>query len=367
MALKVLIVDDEAMPRAVLQKHLPWAELGIETVLTAEDGQDGLEQAQLFRPEIIICDVKMPRMNGLEMAAAVRAFLPTCQFIFLSGYSDKEYLKGAIKVKAANYVEKPIDLDEITAALREVTAELRRNAPRDPGEVFFHGEQTDRPPLNKQVFSIGKDFLRQIERCIRHNQRDETLSSLNRLYAEVSRCEGTDPGTLRHLYCQIILLFLNAAETHNIPSITSRSDYLLYTAARQDTLAGLWAVLRQTAQEYFSALDHQEPDITQKVEDYIAKHYAESALTVQDIAADLGFANTYLCAAYKKGCGKTINQRLTEIRLRRAKELLQTTDRKLYEIANAVGYADGKYFVKLFTREEGLSPKQYRERHVYEG
>lgn len=58
------------------------------------------------------------------MAFAIREFCPHCQFIFLSGYSDKEYLKGAIKLKAANYVEKPIDLDEIKQALEEVIDEL---------------------------------------------------------------------------------------------------------------------------------------------------------------------------------------------------------------------------------------------------
>ena len=84
------------------------------------------------------------------------------------------------------------------------------------------------------------------------------------------------------------------------------------------------------------------------------------------MAADLGFAHTYLCAAYKKSCGKTINQRLTELRLQHAKELLVRSRQKLYEVANAVGYGDGKYFVKLFTRETGLSPRQYRARHCHE-
>ena len=68
----------------------------------------------------------------------------------------------------------------------------------------------------------------------------------------------------------------------------------------------------------------------------------------------------------KKSCGKTVTQRLTEIRLHHAKELLAGTSRRLYEIANAVGYGDGKYFVKLFTREVGLSPREYRGRHSYE-
>ena len=126
MSFTVLIADDEAMPRTVLKEHIPWEELSVTQVHLATDGEEAGEQARRFRPEIIISDIKMPRRNGLEMAAAVREFLPACQFIFLSGYSDKEYLKGAIRLRAACYVEKPLDLSEITAALREVTAELLR-------------------------------------------------------------------------------------------------------------------------------------------------------------------------------------------------------------------------------------------------
>ena len=69
----------------------------------------------------------------------MREFLPDCQFIFLSGYSDKEYLKGAIRVKAANYVEKPLNLEEITEAVREITAQLLRQAKPTAEELFFHG------------------------------------------------------------------------------------------------------------------------------------------------------------------------------------------------------------------------------------
>ena len=101
----VLVADDEKMPREILRDHLPWEELGVERVEEAEDGAQALELARVHRPDIIISDVKMPRMNGLELAGAVREMYPECQFIFLSGYTDKEYLKGAIKLRAASYVE----------------------------------------------------------------------------------------------------------------------------------------------------------------------------------------------------------------------------------------------------------------------
>lgn len=368
MGFTALIVDDETMPRTILRGRLPWAELGVSQVFEASDGEEGLAQARLHEPHILISDVKMPRRNGLEMAAAVREFLPACQFIFLSGYSDKEYLKGAIRVKAASYVEKPIDLAEMEQALREAVAELRRQAGPDPHLLFFRGPAGDLArPAGGQVFRCGKTQLGELGALIRHQKKAEAEAALHRLYCQIRRCEGTDPEYVRHLYCQIVFLFLSAAESHNITAVTERSDFLLYTAARLDTLEQLWQALEETAQAYFAVAPPQEMDVVARVERYLEQRYASCSLTVQEMAADLGFANTYLCAAYKKSCGKTVNQRLTELRIQRAKELLLDPRLKLYEVANAVGYADGKYFAKLFARETGLAPKQYRERHCYEG
>lgn len=366
MKLTVLIADDETMPRITLRDYLPWGDFFVDKVVLASDGQEALELAKAFHPDIIISDMKMPHLNGLELAAAVRDFLPSCQFIFLSGYTDKEYLKGAIKLKAASYVEKPIDLDEITNAIHEVVADLQHDFMADPKFLFFRGETQNTEALNSKEYLCDKSLLRQLENNIRQIKQDDTLLMLNTMLSDIKECEGTSPDYIRHLYRQIIFMFLHAAESQNIQSIISQTDSLLYTGAKQPTLNQLWDTLLQTAQIYFSSLLSSDQDITSKVDRFLEKNYCNAALTVQEVADNLGFTYTYLCSAYKKSCGKTVNQRLTEIRVQNAKELLTSTNKKLYEVANAVGYADGKYFVKVFTREAGLSPKQYRERHAYE-
>ena len=366
MKLTVLIADDETMPRITLRDYLPWGDFSVDKVVLASDGQEALKLAKAHHPDIMISDMKMPHLNGLELAAAVRDFLPSCQFIFLSGYTDKEYLKGAIKLKAASYVEKPIDLDEIANAIREVVADLQRDFMADPKFLFFRGETQNTEALNSQEYLCDKSLLRQLENSIRQIKQDDTYLMLNTMLSDIKECEGTSPDYIRHLYGQIIFLFLHAAESQNVQSIISQADSLLYTGAKQPTLNQLWDTLLQTAQIYFSSLLSSDQDITSKVDRFLEKNYRNAALTVQEVADNLGFTYTYLCSAYKKSCGKTVNQRLTEIRVQKANELLTSTNKKLYEVANAVGYADGKYFVKVFTRETGLSPKQYRERHAYE-
>ena len=366
----VLIVDDEAMPRKVLKDHLPWDTLRVTEIFQASDGQEAIEQARLCQPDIIISDIKMPRMNGIQMAFAIREFCPHCQFIFLSGYSDKEYLKGAIKLKAANYVEKPIDLDEIKQALEEVIDELDKlkkiETPGSLRTLFFHGCRDSDSPLNTAIFEGSQIHLDSIAESIRQRKESDTETALRRLYREASQCEGTEPDYLRHFYRQIVFLFLTAAEDYNITGITQKSDFYLYTAAGKETLSELWDALLTLSRTYFASLTYQDTDIVSRVDRYLEQHYQNPCLTVQDAAHDLGFANTYLCAAYKKSCGKTINQHLTQLRILHAKELLSGSSQKLYEVAKNVGYANGKYFTRLFTRETGLSPKEYRERHRHE-
>ena len=121
--LKALVVDDERTTRDVLVNYLPWSVLGITEVREADDGLSALQIAADFKPDLVLSDIRMPRMNGIELAESLQQRLPDCRFIFLSGYSDKEYLKSAIRLKAVSYVEKPISIEEITEAIKAAASE----------------------------------------------------------------------------------------------------------------------------------------------------------------------------------------------------------------------------------------------------
>lgn len=124
--MKLLIVDDEELTRVGLVTSIDWKLYGITSINQAEDGLQGLSLAKQNRPDIVLSDVRMPHMDGIEMSNKIRDFLPDCQIVFMSGYSDREYLKAAIKLKAVTYIEKPIDLDEMSKAFHEI-AEKHKN------------------------------------------------------------------------------------------------------------------------------------------------------------------------------------------------------------------------------------------------
>lgn len=121
--MKILIVDDEALTREGIISNIDWDKLGIDEIFEADDGYHGLEMGRLHKPDIILSDVRMPRMNGIEMAKELHRILPDSSIIFMSGYSDKEYLKEAIKLKVISYVEKPIDAAEIESSIRSALEE----------------------------------------------------------------------------------------------------------------------------------------------------------------------------------------------------------------------------------------------------
>ena len=117
--MKLLIVDDEELTRTGVISSIDWQSIGIREVLQADDGINGIEVARVHRPDIVLCDVRMPRLDGIAMLEQLEEILPDIVPVFMSGYSDKEYLKAAIKLKAVNYIEKPLNPVEIRDAIVE--------------------------------------------------------------------------------------------------------------------------------------------------------------------------------------------------------------------------------------------------------
>jgi len=130
-----MIVDDERMTRESLAKYVAWSTVHIGSVRTARNGIEALAMADQDPPDILLTDVRMPKMDGLELAARVKTLNPHCKVVFLSGYADKEYLKEAIHLQAVSYVEKPVDLEEVKEAVRLAAAAFEREAGVEREEI----------------------------------------------------------------------------------------------------------------------------------------------------------------------------------------------------------------------------------------
>jgi len=113
-----VIIDDEPCVRDVVKALGHWSELGIAVVGEAEDGAAGLELVMQLKPDIVISDVKMPRMSGLELASRLQSAPCPPQVMIVSGYDDYDLVRQALKCGVTDYLLKPI-LKAKQNALRE--------------------------------------------------------------------------------------------------------------------------------------------------------------------------------------------------------------------------------------------------------
>ncbi len=156
----LLIVDDEQTTRESLRDFLPWEELGVGRVATAVNGLAALDWAQENRPHIVLTDVRMPKMDGIELSRRLRERWPDCKILFISGYTDKEYLKSAISVQALDYIEKPLNIEEIQSSIRASVAlirqeEQRRDEERDIRNRASRGRPDACQRLTQQLVRDG--------------------------------------------------------------------------------------------------------------------------------------------------------------------------------------------------------------------
>lgn len=124
--LKMLIVEDERWEREGLIDFLDWKNMGIKICGIACDGIEGLELAKDLHPDIIITDIKMPGLNGIEMSKRIRAILPYVKIIVLTGYDDFKYAQEAIRFSANAYLLKPIIEDETLEVMKTVVKECEK-------------------------------------------------------------------------------------------------------------------------------------------------------------------------------------------------------------------------------------------------
>ncbi|MCI3918721.1 response regulator [Paenibacillus sp. TRM 82003] len=124
--ISLLIVEDERWEREGLVDLWDWRELGIEVAGAAVDGMDGFEKALRLKPDMILTDIRMPRMSGLEMSQKVRERHPDVRIVVLTGYSDFAYTREAIKMGADDYVLKPIEEDELRLTMLRVAEKCER-------------------------------------------------------------------------------------------------------------------------------------------------------------------------------------------------------------------------------------------------
>lgn len=237
----LLIVEDEYLVRQGIASLVDFSHFGMTLIGQAENGKEAWEMMQQTPVDILLTDINMPQMNGIQLAELVRATFPQTHIVFLTGYDDFDYALSAVKLGVDDYLLKPFSKKDIESMLAKVEQKL----------------------------------------------------------------------------------------------------------TKEDKLQALEGLTTDGEREAFSRV--------------ICNHLSDSDFSLKALAAELGFSPSHLSVLVKRELGIPFQDYLIQERIRQAKLLLLTTDLKVYEIADQVGFEDMNYFSQRFKQVTGMTPRQYKK------
>lgn len=308
--ISILIVDDETLIRDTLVHHINWEELGIAYVYEAKDGAQALSMIQQQPPSILLTDIKMPHMNGVELARSALELFPDISLVFLSGHTDKEYLKEAIHLHADGYIEKPLNLTEITETISSLVQKCWVKQQHRQASIYFFGKKSSDKGLNSQYFHLTQATLQQFRQSLKSKNRSTALREIQSILNSIRQCEATPPVYVRNIFTQFAAQVQNAATLCNVNQTLSECNRYINGAENAPSLEILEQGLLHIVNLFFDESASFDLNPISAVNEYIQKNYANSTITVEQIAADLFFNTSYLCTIYKQHTGTTINQAL---------------------------------------------------------
>lgn len=239
---KVLIIDDDRIIRKGLITTIPWENHGFQVIGEAADGEQGLKIIEKYHPHIVISDIRMPFMDGLDMAGVVRERYPTIKVILLTGYNDFSYAHQAIKVRAFDYLLKPIDKEILLEKVEKAAVEWdeenqaqRRISEANPfyRKNFFktlleHRGVEDEKELLKEARSLGiqltgqtfivflikiDEYYKGVEKDAESTKQREVLKyCVSNICEELIRIEG-EGGVVELESDELILIY----SSHKLP------------------------------------------------------------------------------------------------------------------------------------------------------
>jgi len=126
MSISMLIVDDEPIISQGLRYTIPWETYGVDVIGEAADGKEALEIIAQQPVDLVLTDVRMPEMDGIELAKTIQAEFPVTRVIIISGYEEFEYAREALRYGVRDYLLKPVDIDQLLDTVQKMKEEIVR-------------------------------------------------------------------------------------------------------------------------------------------------------------------------------------------------------------------------------------------------
>lgn len=338
---RILIVDDEPMICKGLTITIEKAEHVKAVIHTAADGREALEAIPALQPHFVFTDIRMPRMDGLELCRQLFERHPDIQVVVVSGYGEFEYAQRCITYGVSDYLLKPITKRSVHRALDRLVEQYqarRKSAILSPARVEDWVEQ-----LAEAVWSLREDEL-----LLSLAQWEQELAGYDmnsgQQRALLSDCRAMLAKQLAHKGFEFTF---SISESRSVQEGEPPFDHF-----RRSVLALL---------ERLRAMRKgKSRDPIEEAKQYIEQHLAKE-VSLEEVADMLGLNPSYFSQYFKQRTGETFVQYRIRRRMEKAKRLLELPHYRITDISYEIGYADHPHFTKTFKKAIGVSPSEYRK------
>ena len=351
--IKLVIADDEYFIRARLEKIISDNRPNIDIVSLCEDGEDVIKCLSLTKVDLLLMDIKMISVTGLEVAGYIFENKLNTKIILLSGYNDFNFAVEAMRYGVFDYLTKPISEEALLESLDKCidVIESSKNMPKDKSIALLSGlfnkenliiQAKDisniRPAVIKYMSNSDKEsyanFIKENTKDILENYNATTLYKLIR--------EILNSLDIKQSLTLVQYMQENIFEK-DISCIEKLEDILIEIGV---DCMGLNTILTK------------EQLIGKQILEDIERNYSNYDYTVAEIANNIGKNPSYINTVFKKVYGSTIKQTLSDYRLEKAKKLLRNSNMKIVDIATECGYSDIFYFSKRYKAKFGYPPSE---------
>lgn len=337
-----------------------WSRLGLEVVGEAADGETGLELIHRVLPDIVITDVRMPRIGGIELVQKLRAEGFRIPVLIISGYDDFSYVRSALKLGVTDYLLKPIKAQELNQQLQRCVEILNRDKnvkPKTSIQMGFFADGWD-----DRYFRIRKE----LETALQLGNQAKVAEQFRSLYEVIQKHEGERPSNpvMIGVYYALMLPLQKHIETMgSIREAVFEGKNTVFVFSQDNTLKQMLDFLQEL---YLSAIQFREKlqqrtrlDIS-AVCRYVQEHYTQG-VTLEQTADVFHVSKEYLSKAFKAYQKEGFSEYVTSLRMKQAYELIAHYDAPLKEVSAMVGYFDLAHFYKTFKKYFGKTPGEVRE------
>jgi two-component system response regulator YesN len=337
----VLLVDDEPMIRKGLMKIIETSGTDITNIRTAENGAEAITLIRAQQPDFLFTDIRMSKMDGLELCRIVSAEFPHIQIVLVTGYDDFDYARQGIAYGVKDYILKPITKKNIQQVLhRLIEAE--------------HKSARALPSLSK-----SNEWIVAMEEAIWTLDEGGVAHSIQSLLDDLA-AKGLSVqqqvGTVGELSAMLV------------QRLNERDVYTIELQFHKDAVHHVEELCKHLKDFAAAATESLRTKRKGKIKDPIeeAKKYIETHLSrdfsLEEVADMLGLNASYFSQLFKQMTNETFAQYRIRRRMELAKQLLAVPHHKITDISYEVGYADHPHFTKTFKKTTGLTPKEYREK-----